>query len=102
MQLLMMKNLALDRAAELLDMGQQYTGGFPEVLFELLGPWFARFSLLLVSGILNFLVAWTFWLKCSMLAVAYIVERVVRRSRASGDRSQAKDRPQSLRSVTQP
>ena len=41
MQMLMLRNLGYDRAKELLDMGQQYTGGYPEVLFELLGPWLA-------------------------------------------------------------
>jgi hypothetical protein len=38
-QMLMLRNLGYDRTQELLDMGQQYTGGYPEVLFELLGPW---------------------------------------------------------------
>jgi Family of unknown function (DUF6418) len=41
MQMLMLRNLGQDRTQELLDMGQQYTGGYPEVLFELLGPWLA-------------------------------------------------------------
>ena len=41
MQMLMIKHLAYDRAAELVDMGQQYAGGYPEVLLELLGPWLA-------------------------------------------------------------
>lgn len=40
-QMLMVKNVGYERARELLNMGQQYTGGYPEVLFELLGPWFA-------------------------------------------------------------
>lgn len=53
-QMLMIKNLGDQRAAELLDLGQQYTGGYPEVLFELLGPWFAlpvalAFSVVTVS-----------------------------------------------------
>jgi len=37
-QALMIKNLGIDRAAELLDNGQQYAGGYPEILVELLGP----------------------------------------------------------------
>ncbi|MEI8265173.1 MAG: DUF6418 domain-containing protein [Betaproteobacteria bacterium] len=40
-QMLMLKHLGDERAQQLLDMGQQYTGGYPEVLFELLGPWLA-------------------------------------------------------------
>ena len=113
MQMLMLRNLGYDRAKELLDMGQQYTGGYPEVLFELLGPWLALpvavgfsvptaillrmcvlavcerrlltafmamyvffgFSLLFIGGMLNFLLAWTFWVKIAVLGVVYIVER---------------------------
>jgi hypothetical protein len=40
-QMLMLRNLGYDRTQELVGMGQQYTGGYPEVLFELLGPWLA-------------------------------------------------------------
>lgn len=37
-QFLMVKELGYGRATELLFMGEQYAGGYPEVLFELLGP----------------------------------------------------------------
>jgi hypothetical protein len=40
-QMLMLRSLGDGRTRELLDMGQQYAGGYPEVLFELLGPWLA-------------------------------------------------------------
>ena len=112
-QVLMIKNLGEARAAELLDNGQQYAGGYPEILFELLGPflalsaslafgvataWLLRlivvstahgrvatafmaiyvcfgFSLLYIGGMLNFLLVWTFWAKCGLLAVAAVLER---------------------------
>ena len=111
-QALMIKNLGGARASELLDNGQQYAGGYPEILFELLGPsaalavalafgiasaWLLRlivlsvarghlltgvlatyvffgFSLLYIGGMLNFLLAWTFWVKCFALAVAAYLE----------------------------
>jgi hypothetical protein len=38
-QMLMVKNLGWDRAIQLLQMGQQYAGGYPEILFELFGTW---------------------------------------------------------------
>lgn len=49
-QFLMVKELGYGRASELLFLGEQYAGGYPEVLFELLGPiwaWpaFAAFAL---------------------------------------------------------
>jgi hypothetical protein len=116
-QMLMIKNLGDERALELLDIGQQYTGGYPEVLFELLpaslalpvGFVFALiaalllrltvvsvalgrlatafmalyvyfgFSLLFIGGMLNFLLAWTFWLKCGLLIVVYVGERLLER-----------------------
>lgn len=111
-QALMIKNLGGARAGELLDNGQQYAGGYPEILFELLGPitalavalafgiataWLLRlivlsvvrghlltavlatyvffgFSLLYIGGMLNFLLAWTFWMKCFALTVAAHLE----------------------------
>jgi hypothetical protein len=112
-QVLMIKNLGDERASELLDNGQQYAGGYPEILFELLGPYMALasamvfgfvivlllrsivvaiahgrfltafmatyvffgFSLLYIGGMLNFLLVWTFWAKCGVLAVVYVAER---------------------------
>ncbi len=120
-QVLMLKNLGGERSQELLGMGQQYAGGYPEILFELLGVWLALpavlmfslstatllrmcviavcerrfmtafmslyvvfgFSLLFIGGMLNFLVAWTFWVKCGLLAVAALFERFLNRGRAS-------------------
>jgi hypothetical protein len=112
-QALMVKNLGYERATELLDAGQQYAGGYPEILFELFGPfaalpialafglataWLLRltvvatshghlmtatlsiyvfygFSLLYIGGMLNFLLVWTFWVKCGCLAIAMLIER---------------------------
>jgi predicted outer membrane lipoprotein len=112
-QALMLINVGDDRTRELLAMGQQYAGGYPEVLFELFGPYLALpvaaafglvtalllrlvvtatcqgraftallalyvyfgFSLMYIGGMLNFLLAWTFWLKLLALAVACAIER---------------------------
>ncbi len=63
MQLLMLKNLGQDRTQELLDMGQQYTGGYPEILFELLGP------LLALPAALAFSIPTALLLRMSVLAV---------------------------------
>jgi hypothetical protein len=117
-QMLMLRSLGYERTKELLDMGQQYTGGYPEVLFELLGPWLGLpvalgfsvptamllrmivlavcerriltalmamyvlfgFSLLFVGGMLNFLAAWTYWVKVTVLFVVYVVERNIHAS----------------------
>lgn len=40
-QFLMVKELGYERAAELLAYGEQFAGGYPEVFFELLGPFWA-------------------------------------------------------------
>jgi hypothetical protein len=56
-QVLMIKNLGDDRAAELIDNGQQYAGGYPEILFELLGPWTALGAALLFSTLTAGLLA---------------------------------------------
>lgn len=127
-QALMLINIGVDRTRELLAMGQQYAGGYPEVLFELFGPYLALpvaavfsivtalllrlvvtatcqgrvftallalyvyfgFSLLYIGGMLNFLLAWTFWLKLSALAAACAIERShgVRASGAGRSRTQ--------------
>jgi hypothetical protein len=109
----MIKNLGDDRAAELLNNGQQYAGGYPEILFELFGPGpaivaallfgfitafllrlvvgsvlvgrvvtaflaayvFYGFSLLYIGGMLNFLIVWTFWVKCAALLALYVFGR---------------------------
>jgi hypothetical protein len=36
---------------------------------------FYGFTLLYIGGMLNFLIAWTYWVKCFTLLVVYIVER---------------------------
>lgn len=102
-----------ERTYSILDVGSQYTGGFPEVLFELAGPVlgyvgvlvlglilgslllslidaifqgrFIRtfivlyvlyaFLLFPVSGMLNFLVNWKFWVKVGTLCIWVLVER---------------------------
>jgi len=48
-QMLMVKYLGWERATQLLEMGQQYVGGYPEVLFDLFGPWLALPVALLFS-----------------------------------------------------
>lgn len=48
-QMLMLKFLGWERTAQLLEMGQQYAGGYPEVLFDLFGPWLALPVALLFS-----------------------------------------------------
>ena len=111
-QMLMVQNLGWERATQLIEMGQQYAGGYPEVLVELFGSWLALliaflvsvlaavllrmvvvgtcegrfltafmalyvyfgFSLLYISGMLNFLVAWTFWMKIGVLTAVYVLE----------------------------
>lgn len=111
-QYLMTQELGYERAAELLRYGEQYAGGYPEVLFELLGPFLAwpamalfafatafflriailavcnqhvgtaifaaflfyGFSLLYIGGMLNFLMAWTLYVKLALLAFFMVVE----------------------------
>lgn len=48
-QMLMLKFLGWERTTQLLEMGQQYAGGYPEVLFDLFGPWLALPVALLFS-----------------------------------------------------
>jgi hypothetical protein len=95
-----------DRAYRTLDAGSAYTGGFPEIFFELFGPvlaygavfvvalitawlmkvllvalverrylrlalcWYVLFAFVLIplSGMLNFVVNWKYWLKVTVLA----------------------------------
>ena len=55
-QFLMAKELGHARAASLLFYGEQYAGGYPEVLFELLGPYWAWPAMFVFAGVtLNFL-----------------------------------------------
>lgn len=112
-QFLMVKELGYERAAELLAYGEQFAGGYPEVLFELLGPvwawpalagfaWltlnflriamtavinqrlgtailaillFYGFSILFIGGMLNFLLAFTLYVKIVLLIVFMNYER---------------------------
>jgi hypothetical protein len=112
MQYLMVMELGFERANELLLNGQQYTGGYPEVLFELFGmqfgwvataiaafvtAWLTRLwliafiegrylttlaalylyfllTLLMLGGMLNFVLPWTFWVKVAVLVVACVLE----------------------------
>ena len=111
-QFLMVKALGYDRSSELLDLGEQFAGGYPEVLYELLGPIlvvpamlvfatltvalmrlimlavatgrvltmvfavyvYYGFSLLYIGGMLNFALAWTFWVKLGALAAFWLIE----------------------------
>lgn len=112
-QFLMVKELGYERTAELLFLGEQYAGGYPEVLFELLGPvwaWpalaafaivtinflriamtavinqrlgtatfsiflFFGFSVLYIGGMLNFLLAFTLYVKIVLLIAFMLYER---------------------------
>jgi hypothetical protein len=112
-QFLMIKELGYERAAELIRLGEQFAGGYPEVLFELLGPYaswpamilfafvtvallrlaftatcnqrlgtaifsvflFYGFSILYIGGMLNFVMAPTFWIKVAGLAFFWVIER---------------------------
>lgn len=105
-----------DRAYKVLQGGSQYTGGFPEIFFELFGKVMAfpaivlmsavtgwllymlvesvllqravrtflvfyvlyAFLLLPVTGMLNFLVNWKFWLKVAVLVAWLILEQRTR------------------------
>jgi hypothetical protein len=111
-QFLMVKALGVERTSDLLFIGEQFAGGYPEVIFELFGPllswpilvlygcvtamllrinvwavatqrlltaifslWvFFGFSLLYIGGMLNFIIAWTFWVKIAGLCAALILE----------------------------
>lgn len=112
-QFLMSLEIGADRTYELLSLGQQYTGGFPEILFETLGPalgvvavvasglaigYFNRiwihasiekryltavfalfvqhgFNLLVIGGMINFFLTWTYWLKIAVLLICLNLER---------------------------
>jgi hypothetical protein len=50
-QVLMIKNLGDARAEELIEAGTQFAGGYPEILFELFGPWLALPIALAFGGI---------------------------------------------------
>jgi hypothetical protein len=112
-QFLMVKELGYERAAELLAYGEQFAGGYPEVFFELLGPFWAwpaligfafltlnflriamtavinqrlgtaifaiylfyGFSILYIGGMLNFLLAFTLYVKIILLIAFMNYER---------------------------
>ena len=111
-QYLMMQALDLNYAWSVIQGGGQYAGGYPEILFELLGfpgalpvvlgiglvtagvlhvlltslarGYFVSFlfasyvyyalTILYIGGMLNFLVAWTFWVKVTGLMLAMLLE----------------------------
>lgn len=50
-QLLMARELGSARAAELLNAGEQFAGGYPEVLFELMGPLWVWPAMFLFAGV---------------------------------------------------
>jgi hypothetical protein len=108
---LMVKEIG-EQAYTTLDVGSAYTGGFPEVFFELVPPvgayavvfaiallaahlmkllllallerrylrlalcWYVLFALVLISlsGMLNFVVNWKFWLKATAFAAWMAIE----------------------------
>lgn len=55
-QYLMGKELGYFRAAELISYGQQYAGGYPEILFEIFGPWLAVPAMFLLGMATAFLL----------------------------------------------
>ncbi len=57
-QVLMIKNLGDARAEELIEQGTQFAGGYPEILFELFGPWLAL-PIALVFGCITALLMQT-------------------------------------------
>jgi hypothetical protein len=112
-QALMIQDLGYARATELLEAGQQYAGGYPEILLELVGflpgvvfaiafalvsAWVLRFavialcrgylmtawitiyiyfgtSLFYIGGMLNFVLAISYWIKIAILAAVYLFEK---------------------------
>jgi hypothetical protein len=104
-QYLMSRTLPTERAAYLRSVGNQFAGGYPEILYELLGPMYAwlaialfaavtalllrhwllsalrghfltaffaayvyyAFFVMYIGGMLNFLIAPTFWAKIAFL-----------------------------------
>lgn len=112
-QYLMSLALGESVAARVIGEGVQYNGGYPEILFELVGPSWAIACILalagltglllrttlravregrlasafaamyvlyapmltLTSGMLDFLVAWTFWAKVGLLWMMLLLER---------------------------
>ena len=108
----MIQDLGYSRASELLDAGQQYAGGYPEILLELVGfapglafalmfalisAWILRFtifslaagrlltaimavyiyfgtSLLYIGGMLNFVLAASYWIKILVLLGCHYFE----------------------------
>ncbi|GIR16422.1 MAG: hypothetical protein CM15mP29_4100 [Alphaproteobacteria bacterium] len=111
-QYLMVQELGIDRAEELLLQGTQLQGGYPEILFEVFGIYygfiavfftallvaysaklivlnfaagkviattaalyvFQGISLVILGGMIEFFVAWTYWVKVSALILAMIFE----------------------------
>lgn len=112
-QYLMVLALGYGRASEIIGMGSQYAGGFPEIFFWLLGPVFSYPVILLlgfvlafvlrillgaicrghfltafwagyvffavcliyIGGMLNFVIASTFWVKVLGLVISLTIER---------------------------
>jgi len=69
MQYLMVLELGVQRVADLLDVGQQYTGGYPEILFETFGPWFGW----LATGLSAMVTAWV----TRVALIAYVEGRFI-------------------------
>jgi hypothetical protein len=63
-QALMINNLGYQRAGELLENGQQYAGGYPEILFEL----FTTSVAVLIAFIFGFVTSW--FLRLTLLSIA--------------------------------
>jgi hypothetical protein len=50
-QYLMSRTLPAERAAYLKSVGNQFAGGYPEIFYELLGPWVAWLAIALFAGV---------------------------------------------------
>jgi hypothetical protein len=50
-QYLMSRTLPAERAAYLRSVGNQFAGGYPEIFYELLGPWFAWLAIALFAAV---------------------------------------------------
>ena len=111
-QYLMVQELGIERAEELLLQGTQLQGGYPEILFEIFGIYygfiavfftailvgysaklivlnfaagkviattaalyvFHGLSIVILGGMIEFFIAWTYWVKVSVLILAMIFE----------------------------
>lgn len=116
-QFLMLETIGEPRTSDHVLTGFQFAGGFPEIFFELFGPYLAwpfilgggwiaaaltalfvrgviqgryvtaffalyalfGFYIMYISGMLNFVLVWTYWAKLTALGIAIFMERSLSR-----------------------